>query len=267
MASKEEPMPTSSQPAFNPANFTPGQEIDNRYFPLDPGTTLVYHTFAADGSLEQIDTVKVTENTAKIDGVTCTVVSDIVRDPVTSQLIEKTKDYYAQDKKGNVWYFGEDTAEYENGKLVTTEGSWRAGVNGAQPGIIMEAHPKVGDSYDQENAPGVSQDHAKVIGRDGSVSVPYGHFHHVLVTFETTPLDPTDRSIKSYAAGVGDVLEKELQTGEVSKLVSLTTDDSAAKLAQSIAGFGTGGAPLHASPTAQASLADLHPALAPPHHA
>jgi hypothetical protein len=86
------------------------------------------------------------------------------------------------------------------------------------------------------------------------------------VTFETTPLDPTDRSIKAYAAGVGDVYEKELQTGEVSKLVSVTTDDSAAKLAQSMAGFGTGGAPLHASSAAQPSLADLHAMLTHPHH-
>jgi hypothetical protein len=259
MASEEEPMPTSSQPAFNPANFAPGQEIDNRFMPLDAGTRFVYHTFAANGSLEQIDTVTVTSATRKLDGVITTAVHDVVSDPHTHQVLEDTLDYYAQDKSGNVWYFGEQSSG----------GSWFAGVNGAQPGIIMEAHPKVGDSYNQENAPGIAEDHAKVISRKGTATVPYGphHFKHLLVTFETTSLEPGAKETKSYAAGIGEVYGKDLVTGEVDKLVSVTSNESAARLAQSMAGFGTGGAPLHASAAAEASLADLHPALAHPHHA
>lgn len=116
---------SASQPVFNPANFEKGQPIDNPYLPWRPGTTFLYDTYAKGNVLEQIDTVTVTDKTKVIDGVTCTAVSDIVTDPKTGQLIEKTTDYYAQDKSGNVWYFGEDSAEYENGKLVTREGSWK----------------------------------------------------------------------------------------------------------------------------------------------
>jgi hypothetical protein len=255
-------MPTSSQPAFNPANFASGQDIDNRFMPLDAGTTFVYHTFAADGSLEQTDTVTVTHGTIKLDGVTCTVVSDVAKDVKTGQPIEKTKDYFAQDKSGNVWYFGEDAVQYENGKPVSTEGSWRTGVNGAGPGI------KVGDSYDQEHAPGIAQDHAEVISRKGTATVPFGqhHFKHLLVTFETSPLEPGAEETKSYAAGIGEVYGRDLVTGEVDKLVSVTSEENAARLAQSMAGFGTSAAPLHASATTEAGLADLHPALAHPHH-
>src|SRR5689334_4379792 len=141
--------------AVNPADFV--SVIDNAYFPLQPGTTTI--TESPDGSA--VGTFSVTRQTRVIDGVTCVVVSDIAT--VDGELIEKTSDFFAQDKAGNVWYFGEQTAEYENGQVVSTEGSWLAGVDGAAPGIIMEANPKVGDSYDQENAPGVAEDHAAVI--------------------------------------------------------------------------------------------------------
>ena len=136
-------MPTSNanQPVFNPADFVQGQPIDNKFLPYALDTTFVYDTFTSDNKLEQIDTVTVTETTKKIDGVTCTVVSDVVKDTQSGQVLEKTQDYFAQDKSGNVWYFGEAARQYDNGKLVGKEGSWQAGVHGALPGIRHGSAP------------------------------------------------------------------------------------------------------------------------------
>ncbi len=119
------------------------------------------------------------------------------------QLIEKTYDWFAQDKEGTVWYFGEDTKEYENGEVVSTKGSWEAGVDGAKPGIIMQADPKVGQTYRQEYYPGEAEDMAKVLSLDASVTVPYGFFDHVLETKEWTPLQPVFFEKKYYVRGVG----------------------------------------------------------------
>jgi hypothetical protein len=258
---------SASQPVFNPANFKKGQPIDNPYLPWRPGTTFLYDTYAKGNVLEQIDTVTVTDKTKVIDGVTCTAVSDIVTDPKTGQLIEKTTDYYAQDKSGNVWYFGEDSAEYENGKLVTREGSWKAGVKGALPGIIQEAHPKIGDSYDEENAPNVAHDHGKVISLTGSASVPFGTFHHdLLVVHETSSLEPGAAENKYYLAGVGEVFGVDLQTGEEDRLVSVTCAGTA-KLVQAMASFGAGTAALTTNLANPAHDSSLHPMLATHAHA
>jgi hypothetical protein len=119
------------------------------------------------------------------------------------KLIEKTYDWFAQDNKGTVWYFGEDTKEYENGKVVSTKGSWEAGVDGAKPGILMPAEPKVGHSYHQEYYPGEAMDMARVLSFDASVRVPYGSFDHVLETKEWTPLQPGFFEKKYYVRGVG----------------------------------------------------------------
>jgi len=221
---------SASQPMVDPANFETGQPIDNPFLPWIPGTTFLYDTYLPGNVLEQIDRVAVTNDTKKIDGVTCTVVSDIVTDPQTGQLIEKTKDYYAQDTSGNVWYFGEASAEYENGKLVSKEGSWLAGVKGAQPGIIQEANPQVGDSYDEENAPGVAHDHGVVTSLSGTATVPAGHFNHLLVTLETSVLEPGAAETKYYSAGVGEVFGRDLSTGETDQLVSVTTATTASRL-------------------------------------
>ena len=127
-------------PHIEPADFT--TKIDNEYFPLKPGTTFVYEGAAERGEMT------VTHDTKKVMGVECVVVDD--RAWEDGKLIERTYDWFAQDKQGTVWYFGEDTKEYENGKVVSTKGSWEAGVDGAKPGIIMHADPKVGQSYRQE---------------------------------------------------------------------------------------------------------------------
>src|SRR5215475_12450906 len=242
------PISTTAQPAFDPANFVKGQPIDNPFLPWKPGTTFLYHTFLPGNVLEQIDTVTVTDKTKRIDGVTCVIVSDIVTDPKTGQVLENTKDYYAQDKSGNVWYFGESSKEYDvNGKLVAKD-DWKAGVHGAVPGIIQEASPKVGDSFIEENAPNVAEDHGQVISLTGSASVPFGTFDNKLLeTHETSPLEPGAGENKFYLAGVGEVFGKDQVTGEEDRLVSVTTNTGKSQLVQAMANFGSGGPSLNTS--------------------
>jgi hypothetical protein len=204
-----------------PAPVPQPQPIDNQYFPLKPGTTFIYEG-TSEGHNER-DEVIVTHETKLIQGIPCVVVNDsVVQD---GQLIEKTIDWYAQDKDGNVWYYGEDVKEYENGVLVSTEGSWEAGVNGAQAGIIMEAHPQVGDTYRQENAPNVAEDMAQVLRLTESVTVPYGSYTNVLVTKDWTPLEPDVVDNVYYAPGVGMIQSVAVQGPEEQiKLVSIKTE-------------------------------------------
>jgi hypothetical protein len=180
-------------PQINPADFT--TTIDNEYFPMKPGTSFLYK-----GGTER-DQMTVTSDTKKVMGVECVVVDD--RAWEGDQLVEQTDDWFTQDKKGNVWYFGEDTKEYENGKVVSTKGSWEAGVDGAKPGIIMQANPKVGQSYRQEYYPGEAMDMARVLSLNASVTVTYGSFDHVIETKEWTPLEPGYFEKKYYAREVG----------------------------------------------------------------
>jgi hypothetical protein len=134
----------SYKPSIDPANFV--ATIDNRYFPLEPGTA--FHYKGAKEGTPQTDDMVVTDKTKQILGVTCTVVRDTVSEH--GKAIERTFDWYAQDKDGNVWYMGEDSLELKNGHLVRASDSWESGVDGAQPGIIMPANPKPGDVYRQE---------------------------------------------------------------------------------------------------------------------
>jgi hypothetical protein len=195
-------------PRFDPANFV--DVIDNPYFPLSPGTELVYKGIS-DGEHEVIE-ITVTNDTKTILGITATVVRDQVF--VAGELAEDTFDWYAQDRQGNVWYLGEDTKEYEKGKVVSTEGSWEAGVDGAQPGIIMLADPLSADTYRQEFYEGEAEDLARVVSLDESVTVPQGSFDQVLKTEEWTPLQPKLLENKFYARGVGVVLERLIKGGE-----------------------------------------------------
>jgi len=192
--------------------------IDNRFLPLEPGTTFIYRE-KADGETER-DVVAVTDQTKTILGVKTVVVRDTATD-AQGGLVEDTLDWYAQDKAGNVWYFGEDTKEYKNGHVVSTEGSWQAGVKGAKPGIVMEAHPRPGDTYLQECAPGVAEDTATVLQLGQSVTVPFGTFHNVLVTEDYTPLDsPVEH--KQYAPCIGLVRAEVIKGGkEVAVLVDV----------------------------------------------
>lgn len=204
---------------IDPDNFV--KKIDNPFLPLKPGTTFFYEGTKA--GIPTTNEVFVTHDIKNILGVECTVVLD--RAFEDGVLAESTFDWYAQDRQGNVWYFGEDTKELDsNGNVISTEGSWEAGVNSAKPGIIMEAHPKVGDRYRQEFAPGVAEDMAQVRSLDQSACVPYDCFDDLLMTKEWSLLDRSVIDHKYYAAGVGFILEIKVKgEQETSQLVQITT--------------------------------------------
>jgi hypothetical protein len=149
-------------------------------------------------------------------GVRCLVIRDVVTS--NTELVEKTVDWYAQDKAGNVWYFGEQTAEYKNGAVTSTAGTWEAGVDGALPGIVMKAAPKVGDAYRQEYRPGVAEDFAQVLKIDGTTSTPAGSWTGVVVTRDTDLLDVSKDEQKSYAPGVGFVGSDGMVNGHHEKV-------------------------------------------------
>ena len=186
----------------DPSGFV--AEIDNPYLNFARGRIFTYESETDEG-LETI-VIEVTTDTKMILGVATTVVRDQVF--LNGDLIEDTFDWFAQDQDGNVWYFGEDTTEFENGEPVSTEGSWEAGVDGAQAGIIMLAEPRKGMNYRQEFAVGVAEDMAQVKSLVAEVEVEYGEFEDCLETKEWTPLNPGGSERKFYAPGVGLVLEQ-----------------------------------------------------------
>ena len=209
---------TNYAPVLDPAHFV--SVIDNPYFPLPVGRTLVY-TGTKDGQ-SQTDTVTVTDQTKLILGITTTVVHDVATTN-NGTVLEKTFDYYAQDDQGNVWYLGEDTAHFlPNGK-ADTSGSFQAGVGGAQPGIIMEANPQIPDAYRQECFAGEAEDTAWVVATEGSLRVPYGNVRNVLTTLEATRIEAGAYDEKIYGPGIGIVSEQSL-TGpnEFAQLVSVS---------------------------------------------
>jgi hypothetical protein len=193
--------------------------IDNPWLPFKPGTEWVYRG-VKDGKTSR-DVVRVTTATRVIDGVRCTAVSD--RLYLRGKLAERTTDWYAQDSRGNVWYYGEATAELDkSGRVKSTEGSWRAGVRGAKPGIVMPAHPRVGQSARQEYYKGHAEDHFQVLSLSATVRVPYVASKHALLTKEWTPLEPDVLDHKVYVRGIGMVEEREVKGGdEHAALVSL----------------------------------------------
>jgi len=189
-------------PHIEADDFTPN--IDNPYLPFTPGTTLVY-TGTKDGE-RALDIVVTSERTVVIDGVTTRIVED--RLYLDGVLEERTSDYYAQDECGNVWYFGEDTAELDrSGRVVSTEGSFHAGVDGAQPGVVMQAVPEVGRDFRQEWYAGHAEDQYRVLDLAANVRVPFGAFRDALRTQETTALEPDVVDNKYYVRGVGEVKE------------------------------------------------------------
>jgi len=201
--------PTPATDDINPENFT--TIINNPFLPLEPGNTFIYKG-SKEGS-KQRDVFAVTDRTIVIDGVTCRVVHDRVF--MQGVLQEDTFDYFAQDRDGNVWYFGEDTKELDrHGTVVSTAGTWRAGVDGARPGVIMEAHPKVNDHYFQEVAAPIAQDEAIVLNLHEIVAVPFGKFTNCLQTKEFTQLEPGNVEHKFYARGVGCILGVVVKGGK-----------------------------------------------------
>jgi hypothetical protein len=206
-----------TQPTFDPGNFVAG--VNHPFFPLQPGKTFHYTAQTVDGT--ETEEMTVTNETKSIMGVSATVVHDQVF--LNGSLTEDTFDWYAQDRQGNVWYLGEDSRQFENGRQVGTEGSWEAGRQGATPGVVMLADPQNGDSYAQENAPGIAEDMAKVSSLKSVESVPYGTFSDCLETMEWSALNPGGKEHKFYARGVGLILEVSPKGGkERNELTSIT---------------------------------------------
>jgi hypothetical protein len=184
--------------------------VDNPWFPLKPGTTWIY-AGVKDGEQGR-DVVTVTRRTKVVKGVRCTVVRDLLY--LGDHLAERTEDWYAQDAKGNVWYFGEATAELDkSGKVASREGSWEAGVDGAREGIYMPARPRVGESFRQEFYKGHAEDHFKVLSTSTSIVVPYTAAVRALLTKEWTPLEPGVVGHKIYIRGVGLAKEETVKGG------------------------------------------------------
>jgi hypothetical protein len=202
---------------IDPASFT--TRIDNPYFPLAVGTRWVYEGDDGDGGQERI-VVEVTEQTREVMGVEVVVVRDTVS--VDGEVVEDTYDWFAQDAEGNVWYFGEDTTAYEDGQ-ASTEGSWEAGVEGAQPGVVMPAEPTVGLAYRQEYLAEEAEAEALVLATDERVEAPAGSWTDVLLTRDTTPIEPDVSELKFFARGVGPVLVLQTSGGSAREVLVETT--------------------------------------------
>jgi hypothetical protein len=205
-------------PPMPPAGDFVGR-IDNSYFPLKPGT--IYRYRGTEDGDRVFDKVVVTHQTKEILGVRATVVLDRVWQ--NGKRSEKTFDWYAQDRSGNVWYLGEAAFDFVRGHWERADDSWKSGVDGAKPGIIAEAHPEVGDVYAQEHYPGHALDMAKVVSTDATVRVPFGTFRHALKTHECTPLEQGVLDVKLYGRGVGEIREATIRGGKANLvLVSVT---------------------------------------------
>jgi hypothetical protein len=202
-------LPTGSEPvALDAADFT--TEITNPYWPMAPGDGWVYRETDGEGAELKVE-VEVTDRTKTIDGIEARVVHDVVSED--GRVIEDTLDWYAQDADGNIWYLGEDTKEFENGKVTTTAGSWEHGVDGAQAGVVVPANPEPGLEYRQEYYAGEAEDAATVLSLDEWVEVPAGAYRDVLMTKDYTPLHPEILEHKFYAKGVGPVLAMAISGG------------------------------------------------------
>jgi hypothetical protein len=203
---------------LDPADFV--AVVDNPYLPWIPGSSWVYEGESEEGT-ERIE-VQVLSETREVIGITATVVRDTVA--LNGELIEDTHDWYAQDQEGNVWYLGEDVSNYENGEMVDKAGSWEAGVDGAQPGIVMFADPAahIGETYRQEYYKSEAEDMADLLSVSESVTVSSVFFEKVVQTKDYTPLEPDLLEHKYYAPGIGMIKEVNVNTGEEVLLIEFT---------------------------------------------
>jgi hypothetical protein len=203
-------------PVIDPSDFS--QAINNPFFTLTPGVAYTYKSNQG----REVTKVVVTNQTRKVMGVDTRVVWERVW--LNDQLIEETYDWYAQDKDGSVWYFGEDSTEYKDGKTASKSGSWEAGTRGAKPGIVMQARPRPGTTYRQEYSKGHAEDMAQILSLDETVQVPYGSFKHCLKTKDWSPIERGSVEHKYYSREVGNVvLETENNDEKRVELVEVTT--------------------------------------------
>jgi hypothetical protein len=203
------PLPQGSEAVeLDPKDFL--AQIDHPFWPMSPGSRWTYREVGPTGAIQTVE-VSVTDEARTILGIEATVVHDVVsRD---GQTIEDTKDWYAQDRWGNVWYLGEDTREFENGEVISTAGSWEAGVDGAQAGVILPGSPSAGMAYRQEYYQGRAEDAGEIVSLEEKAAVPFGTFEHLLMTRDYTPLQPNLVEHKFYAQGVGPILSVTVSGG------------------------------------------------------
>jgi hypothetical protein len=201
---------------FDKSNFSNPLKIDNKYFPLKPGTTMIYEGKSEEDLTR--DVFVVTNDTKEIMGIPTRVVHD--DGYVNREHEENTNDWFAQDDQGNVWYMGEYTTDLSN--KGSHEGSWEAGVKGAKAGIVMETDPKVNDKYNQEFSKGVAEDKGTVLSLDEKITVPYGIFSNVLKTKDFSPLEPDIVENKYYAQNIGEIKAMNVKgESEVESLVQI----------------------------------------------
>jgi len=222
-------LPQGAEPVnLDPRAFT--TRIDNPYWPMDPGTRWTYRETDQEGARLKV-VVTVSDQTEKIaNGVTARVVRDTVTE--NGEIVEDTFDWYAQDKEGNIWYLGENTAEFEKGKLVTKEGSFEAGVEGALPGIIIPADPRDGMQYRQEYYKGKAEDNGEVLSTDEMIQSPFGQFDNALLTKDTITIEPNVLEYKLYAKDVGPVLTLGVSGGPGSREELINLDTASQKETQ-----------------------------------
>jgi hypothetical protein len=203
-------------PILNPDNFS--DSITNLYLPFTPGKVYTYEGQTDEGT--ETIVVTVTNDKKTILGIECRVVHDVVT--LEGNIVEDTYDWYAQDINGNVWYLGEDSKEIENGVVAGTEGSWEAGVDGAQAGILMPAVPILGIPYRQEYYFNEAEDWGKIIETGLNVTIGYGTFTDCIKTEEWTPLEPEMLENKYYAPGIGVIKEETIRgENEVVELINI----------------------------------------------
>ncbi len=198
-------LPHGSRPAeLDPRDFT--SRIDHPYWPMRPGTT--WHYVERGGGEVATVRVAVTGRTKLIEGIRARVVHDVAR--VDGVIVENTRDWYAQDSGGTVWYLGEHSETYEDGTAVSTEGSWKHGRNGARAGVILPARLRAGCAYREEYLAGEAEDRARILSTRETIRTPTGLHRGVVQTANTTPLEPDLLENKFYARGIGPVLELDL---------------------------------------------------------
>jgi hypothetical protein len=214
-------LPRGADPVqLDPRDFS--ANIDNRRWPMTVGSRWVYRVVDSSTGSVKREVITVTRQTKMMaDGIEARVVHDVVRD--RGKPVEVTDDWYAQDKHGNVWYFGEHTIEYAHGRPVDN-GSWQAGVDGSMPGVALPARPRVGLSYREEYSKGVAEDQSRVLALDEQAEVPAGHYRPVLMTEDFSPIERDVSELKFYAKGSGQaVLAVDVSGGsEREELVKYT---------------------------------------------